>query len=847
MRALHPAQLLRSPRTWLLVLGLLTLIALPIGLSLRLEESTVDLLPRSSPAAQSFKRFTRGLVAGQELIILVVCEDPARLLSFADQYAAALEKLPDAGQITYRVSQRSIGYLREHLLLLLNDDELDELSRRLQPEALSAQVRRLRGLLTAPGGGAMAPLVTADPLDLLPLISRRLSSGLPVDAQSGYFRTADGKALLIKARPGFDPMADWQRDRRLLDDAGRLAVSLGARVAGGDRILADATPTVAFTGAYAFPPYWHDWMEHDMTRSTVLSVGSVLLLFALFFRALRILPVVLLPLCVAGLWTAAAARLLFGTVNGISLAFGTILVAIGIDLPIQLYNRMREEMLRLPSDAAPGVDARAAVRVTIDALAGPSIVATLGPAAVFLCCCFSDYRGLSELGILAALGLCLNCLAMLSLFPCLLMVLPVWLWHSAATTHADRRRAERAARGEGGLLWFGRLCGRRPGLLLAGAAALLLLSLPAALRLSFEEHLLSMVPQKMPPAVAQDEIARRFGDRQRFLGVVLEDRDPDRAMWRADLWVREAERLRQAGLLRGYEALGSLVPSVRTQADRRARLAKMDLPGAAARLRQALEEAGFDPAPFSGFLQLLQQGPGGALTPDGLLRTELAFLVQSHLADTAEGRLMAVYLFAPADQPIEPLLARLAGISGGEAGGALTGQPVLERELLAIVKRDAVVVTASSVALVLLLLCVYYRRPRPIGAVLLPLLLAWVLFAAAMTLFGFPLNLYNLLAIPLCIGYGIDDHVFLVHRHLATPPGERDPGQVLSATGRAIVLTSLSTMAGFAGLGVARFSGLRLLGLSGALAVLLCLFVAFAVLPALLALIYPRSRSAEPA
>lgn len=842
MRALHPVHLLRSPRTWLLVLGLLTLIALPAALSLRLEESTVDLLPRSSPAAQSFKRFTRGLVAGQELIILVVCEDPARLLSFADQYAAALEKLPDAGQVSYRVSQRSIGYLREHLLLLLDDDELDELARRLRPEALSAQVRRLRGLLMAPGGGAMAPLVTADPLDLLPLISRRLSSGLPVDAQSGYFRTADGKALLLKVRPGFDPMSDWQRDRRLLEDAGRLAASLGARVA-GDRIVADATPTVAFTGAYAFPPYWHDWMEHDMTRSTVLSVVSVLLLFALFFRAVRILPVVLLPLCVAGLWTAAAARLLFGTVNGISLAFGTILVAIGIDVPIQLYNRMREEMLRLPGDTA---GARQAVRVTIDALAGPAIVATLGPAAVFLCCCLSDYRGLSELGILAALGLCLNCLAMLSLFPCLLMVLPVRLWHNAATTHADRRRAERAGRGEGGLLWFGRLCGRRPGLLLCGAAALFLLALPAARRLSFEEHLLSMVPQKMPPAVAQDEIARRFGDRQRFLGVVLEDRDPDQAMWRADLWVREAERLRKEGLLRGYEALGSLVPSARTQAERRARLSQMDLPGAATRLLQALEEAGFDPAPFDGFLRLMKQGPGGALTPEGLLRTELGFLVQSHLSDSAEGRLMAVYLFAPADQPIEPLLARLAGVTGGEAGGMLTGQPVLERELLAIVKRDTVEVTAASVALVVLLLCVYYRRPRPIGAVLLPLLLAWVLFAAAMTVCGFPLNLYNLLVIPLCIGYGIDDHVFLVHRHLATPPGERDPGQVLDVTGRAIVLTSLATMAGFAGLGVARFSGLRLLGLSGALGVLLCLFVAFAVLPALLALLYPRSGSAGP-
>lgn len=88
------------------------------------------------------------------------------------------------------------------------------------------------------------------------------------------------------------------------------------------------------------------------------------------------------------------------------------------------------------------------------------------------------------------------------------------------------------------------------------------------------------------------------------------------------------------------------------------------------------------------------------------------------------------------------------------------------------------------------------------------------------------------------IGYGIDDHIFLVHRYEAEPGA--GTGKVLATTGRAIVLTSLSTMAGFAGLAAARFDGLRLLGLSGALAVLLCLLAAFAVLPALLTLLHRK-------
>jgi predicted RND superfamily exporter protein len=170
----------------------------------------------------------------------------------------------------------------------------------------------------------------------------------------------------------------------------------------------------------------------------------------------------------------------------------------------------------------------------------------------------------------------------------------------------------------------------------------------------------------------------------------------------------------------------------------------------------------------------------------------------------------------------------------------VTGAPVLEDVLVSLLEHDMVRVTVASAIVVALLLAIYYRRFRPWLAVMLPLLLAWVGFAAALAACRLPLNLYNLLSVPLVIGYGIDDLVFLVHRYEAEP--ERGTGAVLATTGRAIVLTSLSTMAGFAGLAVARFDGLRLLGLSGALAVALCLIAAFAVLPAMLTLLTPRDK-----
>ena len=820
-------RLLRAPRALLGVTLLITVLASPLLRRLNLNGDLLDLLPRSSNAAQAFASYSKHMVASQELVVLVTCADPSKLTTFAEQYSRKLSELPDVAQVTHRISGQSLRYLRDHLLLLLDDDDMAELGRRLAPDALDKRAAELRGILSAPGGSAMAPIVTADPLDLIPLLTKRLGTGLKVDATSGYLRTADGTALLIKVRPRFAPLK-WERDQQLLTDAGALAKSLGAEVTESD-FSTGATPKVAFTGAYAFPPYFRLWIEKDMTLSTVLSVGAVLLLFALFFRSLRILPWVLLPLALAGVWTAIAATLLFGRISGVSLAFATILVAIGIDLPIQLYSRLREELKRAAENGKPASDA---VRHTTVSMSGAAIVATLGPAAVFLACGLSDFGGLNQLGLLAGVGLILNCAAMLTVFPALLLTLPTKIWHSPDTVTKTQRSIVAS---------IGTALTKRPRPVLVLSAVLLVVSLPLVSKVRVAHDLLSIDLGEMPPARTQTELSRRFGEHQRFLVALTESSDPDEALYRAEQWQKEAARLVQSKALIGFEAIGTLAPSQKTQKERRQKLASLDLPAGSQRLQKALEGAGFDSTAFADFLKLLGQDPMRIppIKLSDLAESELGFLVRSHVAEVPgpqPRRMVALYLFAPADERITDTVARLQQIADGPIGGNITGMPLLEAQLRRLLERDLLHITLASLGLVTLLLAVYYRKLRPVLAVLLPLSLAWTLFGASLVLLGISIHLYNLLAVPLVIGYGIDDHIFLVHRYQTS----RDMRLSLLTAGRAVVLTTFSTVAGFMALLIAHFPGLRQFGLSGALAVLLCLVAALMVLPALLALLWPE-------
>lgn len=76
-------------------------------------------------------------------------------------------------------------------------------------------------------------------------------------------------------------------------------------------------------------------------------------------------------------------------------------------------------------------------------------------------------------------------------------------------------------------------------------------------------------------------------------------------------------------------------------------------------------------------------------------------------------------------------------------------------------------------------------------------------------LLGWKTNLNNIAVIPLIIGMGIDYGIHVVHRHMV----EKEIGAVFQYTGKAIVLSALTTMIGFGSLGlVGSFAGVASVG-----------------------------------
>ncbi|MDG5816549.1 MMPL family transporter [Chitinispirillales bacterium ANBcel5] len=161
-----------------------------------------------------------------------------------------------------------------------------------------------------------------------------------------------------------------------------------------------------------------------------------------------------------------------------------------------------------------------------------------------------------------------------------------------------------------------------------------------------------------------------------------------------------------------------------------------------------------------------------------------------------------------------------------------TGMPAiiqLMMDLMAEKGRDAVII--GSIAILLFLL-IDFRSLKFTLLASVPLAVGAVFMVGMMAVTGMKLSIMNFVALPLIIGIGIDDGVHMLHRYRIE--GRASVPLVLKTTGRAILLTSLTTMIGFGSMGLASHVGIAMFGLTLFYGVAACFISSAYVLPAVI-------------
>jgi hypothetical protein len=594
--------------------------------------------------------------------------------------------------------------------------------------------------------------------------------------------------------------------------------------------------------------------QHDATKATVLTLILICILFAVgFHEVLRpLMAVVTMVIVLAA--CMGYATLSVGHLNMITVTFAVMILGLGIDLGIQFIARYEEELKK-------GAARADAVRTTIHHT-GPSIItAGVTNAAAFFAMGLSGFRGVIELGIIAGGGMLIATAATMTVLPALLLMVH-------RKQEATRIPAQSmAARVENALL-------QQPALTLGVCALVTVFAVFIAGRVRFDYNVLNLQSVKAESVKTELSLLHADAESTIFASVVCSNLDEARQL---------QERLAELPAVGSVHSIAEMIPE---DQESKTRIVHD--------IRQALGPIHFDVVPDDpdevlkavGSLRLRanalarEAGEHGdkaslavlipltnALTQAQVklkmadraqlpvrlsdyehhfyadLESQLAIITnQSDRAMTVEdvpgpvrrmfvgktGKFL-VQVFPREDiwerEPLVKFVREVRQIAPG-----VTGTPLGLYEFIDILLRGYIKAALWAFLVITVLIFADFRNAYAALLTLLPLVVGMIWMVGVMVVGGINFNPANIMVLPLIVGIGVAYGIYVVQRYRES----HEATFYSKSTGRAVVLSALTSMFAFASLLVGAHRGIRSLGLVMTIGIIACLIAALALLPALL-------------
>jgi uncharacterized protein len=597
--------------------------------------------------------------------------------------------------------------------------------------------------------------------------------------------------------------------------------------------------TVRLTGSVALQDQELQTVTEGMGTALAVSITLVLGLLLVALRSAKLILASFVTLLVGLILTFAFASMTVNPLNPISVAFAVMFIGLSIDFGIQFGVRFGQERYL---DADPAT----VLPRTGYAMARPLTLAAAAIAVGFASFLPTDYRGVSELGLIATAGMIVTLVLNLTLMPALLALLKPsgtpsemgYLWAAPVDDFLLKRRR-----------WI-----------LAVFGLLTLLGIGAAFWLKFDYNPLHLRDPKVesmatildlmhdplyspftvevlaPNIDAAQETAKKLSTLPEVSAAltaasfVPQDQDAKLAII-GDLQLLIGPTLEQTES-RPPPTDDEIRASMKNCAQK-LRQALPDLP-VAQRLAAALDRAvAGDPKLYPQLTEMLVAGLDArlkmlsvALTAEPL---DLSKLPDDLRRDwiAADGR-ARVQAFPSGDSNDNETVTELVTAARTIVPDA-TGSAVQIYESGRAVASAFRIATITALIAVTLLLGLLLRRVRDVLLVLAPILVAGFATILVCVLVGLELNFANIIALPLLLGIGV---AFTIYFVVNWRKGVTHP--LTSSTSRAVLFSALATGASFGGLALSSHPGTAGMGLLLLLSLVIMLSTIFLFLPALM-------------
>ncbi len=608
---------------------------------------------------------------------------------------------------------------------------------------------------------------------------------------------------------------------------------------------------VRLTGSVPMEEEERDTLSQGMKTSAILSFTLVCAILFLGFRSTHLVWSLLMTLIVGLIWTGALATIVIGSLNMISAAAPVLFIGLGVDFGIQFGMRYAEAIDN-------GVSHELALQRAASGVGGALTLAAMAATLSFFSFFPTAYRGLAELGLIAGMGMFVAFFANLTFLPALLTILPF------------RAHPQTPKNNHSGKFKVSVVSHRRMILWVSMPAAM-----AAAALLPFAQFDFNPLSLKDPSTEAVETFRELL-------------QDPDTTPYTIQILAPHLEASRQLTTrlkhLEEVEKVVSLMSFV--PKDQKEKLAIIDdmafvlqpiiMPGTSLaspsqeeriRIFHHFQErlSHVDQEPFNKqltasmtrlalLLDRLQLTPGWPDTvldefekrilgdlPKKLERLEKLMTAKhvtlkdlpSDLREryvTPDGR-YRLEVFPANNVSDNQILRRFVRAVQEVAPNAI-GTAVALVEAGDAIVHACLLATGLALMSVTFVLYIALRRIQDTILVLIPVVLTLLFTIAGSVSFNLPLNMANVVALPLILGLGVAFGIYLVLRRREGIDIEH---LVNSSTSRAVIFSALTTMASFGTLAFSSHRGMFSMGVLLTFTLALALVCALVVLPALMA------------
>lgn len=718
------------------------------------------------------------------LIILFESNKPQENRKLLFDFKAYFETFPEVGKIKY-IKNHHQDFFSKHKLLYLEQDDLIEIRDRIKRKI---QREKLSGLYIDFESDENDDFSFDD-------FSKNYDA---VSSDNIYFSNDSETIYAIYLYPSSEDRSlsfykefhDW----------------VEAKVADFDFSNYKSQFELYYAGSINTKINEYSTLMNDLKMAGLISFCGIFLLILVYFKKLTSVLFLFIPLSMGILISFGLSSYFISSLNIVTSFLFSILLGLGIDIGIHLLARYEE-------DRIAGLTQLKALEHIFYKTGRSATIAALTTCGTFFILILNDFRGFSEFGWIAGIGLLTILVTYLFFFPALLVC-------------AEKIRLIRFKQQKEILKNLILKCGisfPHTSKVLIFSLIFLLGSGVLSTQLDFEWNF--SVLKINPPNVkyAREKLAELQGGNNRPAVIEIDGKedalklksyfkerkqDPESiiARYQSSYDVYPEDQKQRMSLLQEIDTLLSddalnilkkdqkeALNDFRSQIAKTELIKKEDIP-------ESFETAFFGKGDYKEDQLSLIYPKGDAALDDG--RNAIRFFNEAHHIQIDDKDYYAV------------------------------SSSMVFADVLLTLFRDSKRTILLSLLALFIIIFLDFRSLKDTLVIYFSLLMGLLGMCGLIVAFGWKFNFYNIISIPVVLGMGVDNAVHLVHRFIEG--GRKNIIEALSSSGVAAGIASLTTICGYSGLAFAHHPGLQSIGLFTIIGMLSCMFASLIFLPCLI-------------